>query len=196
MEKIINKIEFLKNTPSDINEHLQTLVDYSKECEHVTEFGVRWVISTWCFLLYPKKIIGYDILYDPNIEELKNIVNEYNIDFEYRLEDVLNVDIEQTDLLFIDTLHRYNQLIMELEKHNKKVNKYIILHDTNTFARMDEGLYDHASDILKDQPISKQGLKNAIDDFLKSEDGGDWFILKEYFNDNGLTILKRKNNNE
>ena len=191
MKKILDKIELLKNTPSDIYEHLQTLLDYSKECKHIIEFGVRWVVSTWCFILYSNKTISYDVKYHPNIEELKNVTLEYNINFEYRLEDVLKTDIEQTDLLFIDTLHRYNQLIMELHKHSKKVNKYIILHDTTLFGLGDESLYDHASDIIKDQRVSKQGLKNAINDFLETEDGKNWFILKEYTNNNGLTILKR-----
>lgn len=191
MKKILDKIEFLKNTPSDINEHLQTLMDYSKECDHVTEFGVRWVVSTWAFIVYPKRIIFYDIKYDINIEELKNITKEYDIDFEYRISDVLHTEIEQTDLLFIDTLHRYNQLYLELTIHNKKVNKYIILHDTTLFGHMDEGLYSHASDIVKNNFTSKNGLKQAINDFLETDDGKNWIVFREYINNNGLTILKR-----
>lgn len=191
MIKILEKIENLKNVPSDINEHIQTLVNYSKECDHVTEFGVRWVVSTWPLILHPKRIVSYDIRYDPHIEELINIAKEYNINFEYKLEDTLKADIEQTDLLFIDSLHRYNQLIKELKKHNNKVNKYIIMHDTTEYGNKDELLYNHASLIIKDEQIIKEGLKNAINDFLETEDGKKWIIYKEYTNNNGLTILKR-----
>ena len=48
--------------PSDINEHLPTLKKYAKECEHITEMGVRWVVSTYALLMgKPKKLISYDI---------------------------------------------------------------------------------------------------------------------------------------
>ena len=44
--------------PSDINEHLPTLKKYSEECEHITEMGVRWVVSTFAFLMGKPKKIG------------------------------------------------------------------------------------------------------------------------------------------
>ena len=48
--------------PSDINEHLPTLKKYAEECEHITEMGVRWVVSTFAFMAgLPKKLISYDI---------------------------------------------------------------------------------------------------------------------------------------
>ena len=57
------------NSPSDINEHLPTLKRYADECEHITEMGVRWVVSTYAFLMSkPKKLVSIDI--DP----LKNMV--------------------------------------------------------------------------------------------------------------------------
>ena len=41
----MNNIEImfnnLKSTPSDINEHLPTLLRYAQECDHITEMGVR-----------------------------------------------------------------------------------------------------------------------------------------------------------
>jgi len=50
------------NTPSDINEHLPTLKKYAEECSHITEMGVRWVVSTYGLLMgKPKKMISYDI---------------------------------------------------------------------------------------------------------------------------------------
>ena len=42
----------------------------------------------------------------------------------------LNITINKTDILFIDSWHCYGQLIRELDLHHKNVNKYIILHDT------------------------------------------------------------------
>jgi hypothetical protein len=62
----MNNIEILfnnlKSTPSDINEHLPTLLRYAQECDHITEMGVRWVVSTYAFVVAsPKKIISIAI---------------------------------------------------------------------------------------------------------------------------------------
>ena len=191
MEQILNKINELIATPSDINEHLATLVEFSKQCEHVTEFGVRSVVSTWALIAHPKRIMSYDIRYDANIEELKSVAKSYGIDYTFTVADVLKIQIEPTDMLFIDTLHRYNQLIMELTLHSKNVRKYIVMHDTENFGLNDENMYDSASDIVKGQSPEKQGLKTAYLDFLKSWAGSEWELHREYSNNNGLTILKR-----
>jgi hypothetical protein len=193
MEKILEKYNEHKNTPSDINEHLETLYNLGKECSHITEMGVRWVSSTWP-LVYsnPKKIISYDIVTNPNIIEVINLCNEYSVDYSFQEKDVLQLEIEPTELLFIDTLHTYNQLINELKIHSNKVSKYIVLHDTEFFGRVDESVYEHASNLIKENPTTKQGLMTAVEDFLSTELGQSWEIFKIYKNNNGLTILKNK----
>ena len=188
--------EELCKTPSDINEHLPTIKKYASECVSVTEMGTRFVVSTWALVeANPEKIVCYDINLDfflkgkSNIEEVCKLKN---IDFKFIEADTLKVEIENTDLLFIDTLHRYDQLFNELNIHSKNVNKYIILHDTVTFSDVDEFIYQHASDIIKTKQSEKVGLKIAIDDFLETENGIEWQIHDIYTNNNGLTILKRK----
>ena len=48
--------------PSDINQHMPTLKKYAEECDHITEMGVRWVVSTFAFLMgKPKKLVSIDI---------------------------------------------------------------------------------------------------------------------------------------
>jgi hypothetical protein len=193
MEKIKSKFEQHKKESSDINEHLQTLYDYSTQCDTIIEMGVRWVSSTWAFLMSkPNKFISYDIVKHENINEVIYLSKEYNIDYKFIENDVLNVKIDKTDLLFLDTLHTYNQLHSELLLHSPNVLKYIIMHDTVSFGYVDENIYNHASDIIKSVPKTKQGLKNAINDFLLTEIGSEWEILTEYVNNNGLLILKRK----
>jgi hypothetical protein len=156
--------------------------------------GVRWVSSTWP-LVYskPKKMISYDIVTNPNITQVINLCNEYSIDYSFQERDVLQLEIEPTELLFIDTLHTYNQLIKELEIHSNKVSKYIVLHDTEHFGRVDEVIYKHASNVVKSNPTTKQGLMTAIEDFLTTELGQSWELHKVYTNNNGLTVLKNKN---
>lgn len=195
MNNISENFNFHKNNPSDINEHLETLLKYSKECDSIIEMGVRHVVSTWAFLqANPKKLISYDISYHSidKIKEVEDIAKKESINFKFILADVLKIEIEQVDLLFIDTLHTYSQLIQELKRHSSKVNKYIILHDTTTFGFNDEDIYSHASDTASKE-ATKNGLQNAINDFLEdNKDGKNWLVHEVYTNNNGLTILKRK----
>lgn len=188
-----NHYDKLCNIYSDINEHLPILKKYASECKTVTEMGVRFACSTWAFLEgKPEKLTCYDINYEffrPSEELLNKMSELYNVEFKFITGDSLKIDIENTDLLFIDTLHRYDQLIGELNKHNKNVNKYIILHDTVTFANIDESLYDHASDVVKNTNNYKEGLSLAVNDFLL--DNKEWIVGEVFTNNNGLTILKR-----
>jgi hypothetical protein len=196
MEKILQKYYEHKNNPSDINEHLETLYNLGRECSHITEMGVRWVSSTWP-LIYsnPKKMISYDIVTAPNINEVLELCNEYSINYSFEQRDVLQIVIEPTELLFIDTLHTYNQLRKELEIHSNKVSKYIVLHDTEHFGRVDEEIYGHANGSIKTMYTIRQGLMTAIEDFLLSDIGRNWKIEKIYENNNGLTILRNVNYN-
>ena len=102
--------------------------------------------------------------------------------------DSSSVEIEETDLLFIDTLHRYGQLKIELEKHASKCKKYIILHDTTLFAFEDEGI-DYIKTNLDN---SKIGLWPAVEEFLQKNQN--WYIVEKRSNNNGLTVLGRRFN--
>lgn len=185
----------LCNSSSDINEHLETLLDYGKQCQHITEFGTRWATSSIALALAnPIKFITYDIIKHANSESHLKLIESYckenKILFEFKLADVLSTQMEETDLLFIDTLHTYNQLTLELEKHGDSVRKFIILHDTTHFGHVDEHVYNHASSIIKKSNKNKTGLKNAIKDFI--EKFSTFEIIEEFTNNNGLTILGRK----
>lgn len=160
----------------DIYEHLPILKKYSMKVEHITEFGVRKGNSTIGLLSgKPEKMISYDIKKDPKFEYevLKNMVKN-DTNFIFMIGDTLKIEIEKTDLLFIDTYHTYKQLKRELYIHSYNVKKYIILHDTETFAKVGE-----------DRTIP--GLKQAIDDFIY--DYKEWKVHKNFINNNGLTIL-------
>lgn len=173
----------------DIYEHMPVLKQYGEECEHITEMGVRGGASTLALIMSePKKLISYDIRSTREIEHIMRLGGE-SVNHEFIIQDCLTVDIEKTDLLFIDTLHTYNQLTAELDRHEGQVEKYIILHDTTTFARIDELIYEHASNIVKSQEVEKRGLRTAMEDFLFRNKN--WEVFEDRTNNNGLTILKR-----
>ena len=170
------------NTPSDINEHLPVLKRYTEECNHVTEMGVRWVVSTYAFMMgKPKTLISYDIepveKWGTDRQFLVDLAKENGTHFEFHIADTLNLTIKETDLLFLDTNHTYNQVKGELALHGNKSNKYIIFHDTTSF---EFGGFD--GDTI--------GIWPAIQEFLDAN--SHWFIHERLLNNNGLTVLKRK----
>jgi len=165
------------NKKCDINEHLPILKKYAEKVRHVTEFGVRFGVSTTAFLSgKPKVLKSYDINKKSfkNYKLYKNLSPDTN--FTFIVSNVLKVDIEETDLLFIDTWHTYNQLSRELELHSGKVKKYIIFHDTETFGYVGED-------------GTEPGLLEAINKFLGINKN--WKIEKIFKNNNGLYIISR-----
>lgn len=170
--------EHHRTTPSDINEHMSALKEYAQKCDHITEMGVRGVVSTWAFLAArPKKLVSVDIQPCGIGQAAAHAKNE-GIIFEFRLASTVdsNFSIEETDLLFIDTWHVYPQLKTEFEMHSGKARKYIILHDTTTFGETGEN--------------HPRGLWPAVAEFLQEH--SEWELHKRFTHNNGLTILSRR----
>lgn len=167
----------LCNTPSDINEHLPTLKALASECETIVEMGVRYCVSTFAFIEgKPKKLTCIDIVhpttYVPqggvqSFEKVLGLCKEYGIDFNFIEASSLDIEIEPTDLLFIDTLHTREQLQQELFLHSEKAKKYIVLHDTVS---------------------CETELMPVINAFLEQ---GVWKIKEHYKNNNGVMVLER-----
>lgn len=176
--------------PSDMHEHMPTLKMYADECDSVVEMGVRGIVSTYAFLMSKcKKLTSIDIV-DPsvhggNIQEVYDMAASAGINFKFIQGDTLKLEIEPTDLLFIDTLHAYHQLIQELNIHAKKVIKYIILHDTVTF-----GEFGHTVEDPANRYAHIKGLNFAIQEFLEAH-RNEWAYDRIFYNCNGLTVLKR-----
>jgi hypothetical protein len=169
---------------------MDTLSYYASMSETIVEFGGRKIVSTWAFVMgKPKKLVCVDVVHPDaylgdgghTFSLLEDACREDGIVFSFVLGDTLNINIEYTDLLFIDTLHTRAQLFGELTKHHTKVKKWIILHDTETYK-------DY---ITVSSGAIEGGLQYAIDDFL--EKNKDWKIIERYTNNNGLTILEREN---
>jgi hypothetical protein len=193
MNKINEQYEFQCRRNSDINEHLPTLKKYSEECDHITEMGVRDVVSTWAFLIgHPKKLISYDIC-QINQTVILDAIKDTKIEFQFILGDTTKIEIEETDLLFIDTEHNYLQLKTELLLHGNKSKKYLIFHDTVTFGETDSNAYNNYENLIEIDESNKQGLNLAIQEFINNNP--QWSIHEVFENCCGLTILKRNDEN-
>jgi len=173
----------LLNGPGDIREHLHTLALLACRCPHITEFGTSMGVSTSAFLLArPKKLITYDVIRNPRVTNLEATAFSAGIDFSFRNESTSALTaIEETDLLFIDTLHDDAQLRRELQLH-PHVRKYIVLHDTVTFGMRPE---------MPGRLPDVGGLFFALRSFLQSP-ANTWRLAVHYPHNNGLTVLERR----
>ena len=183
MTTILEQYQKHCTTVSDIHEHLPTLKQYSEGCEHITELGVRFAVSTWAFLAAnPKKFVCVDYMHDHTALP-KQLAEAAGIEFEFHLKSTVDPEfvLEPTDLLFIDTWHCYEQLSTELKMHHDKAKKYIIMHDTTLFG--ERGERDTSNPIHQ----SGKGLWVAVEEFLAEHP--EWHLVKRYTNNNGLTIL-------
>lgn len=165
---------------SDINLLLPTLKKYAEMSDHITEMGVRWVVSTYALMMgKPSKLISYDIVplndFNVSLDFLDILAKQNGIDYNFIVGDTRSVEIDETDFLFIDTYHVYDQLKIELNLHASKVRKFMAFHDTTTFGLVGEdgGL----------------GLWTAIEEFLS--ENKDWTVREKIEYNNGLTVLER-----
>lgn len=161
----------LCQTESDINEHLPTIRKYARISENVVELGVRGMVSTWAMLAgYPRWMRSIDIVHPSehggNVSEAKRMAKEERIDWDFIKASSLEVELPRHDLLFIDTIHSYEQLSQELKIHPHNTVKYIIMHDSTL------------------SPMAR-----AINEFLAGNN--DWRVKEHFENNNSLTVLQR-----
>jgi glycosyltransferase involved in cell wall biosynthesis len=161
-------------TPSDINEHLIKLNQLARDCEHITELGTRYGTSTVAFLqAQPKRLIAVDVHRHPQVDELEKLAGKTS--FEFRHGSSLEIEIEETDLLFIDTIHTEKQIAAELGKHASKVRRYIVAHDTHIFGEVGED--------------GSPGIMVAFRKFLRANP--EWTVIHQVANNHGLIVLSR-----
>ncbi len=162
--------------PSDINDHVPTLRALAAQCAHVTEFGTRGGVSTTALASgKPTLVRTYDLVHDPALDRLQTLAGAAGVTLEPCIADVLSVDIEETDLLFIDTLHTADQLSAELRRHAGRVRRWIAMHDTSTFGERGED--------------GGPGLLPALRHFLRERP--EWVVVTHHTHNNGFTVISR-----
>jgi cephalosporin hydroxylase len=159
-------------------EHMDVIRSYASKCERIVELGVYDCTSTWALLAgCPEKLTSYDIDRRVEVSEVEAAAQGSGTVFCFVLASSLEVEIEECDLLFIDSMHTYQHLKQELALHASKIAKYIILHDTTTFGTVD-------------QSGQGRGLWPAIEEFLAARP--EWSLAERRTNCNGLSVLRRK----
>lgn len=173
------RFEELKNTPGDLNEHLERLRELASECSTVTEFGTANFQSGAALLMgRPKRLVTVDI--NGCSSCLLGAIEhwtENETDFVTVTADTRTMPpIEPTDLLFIDTWHTSQQIRSELDRHADRVAKYIVLHDTTTY-------WEVGSD-------GTPGLRYGLEPWLAEH--SEWAVIERRDNNHGLLVMRRQ----
>jgi hypothetical protein len=171
-----------------IIKHLPIIKEYAEKCEHITEFGVDAVNSTWALLAgKPKVMVSVDPANTkaPEIHKLAlKLAKEEEIDYKFINDYSTEIEeIDETDLLFIDSGHTYECMSQEFKMHSHKVKKYMILHDMN-MPELQQAVADVLGVYDGDQ---FSGLAAEI---LKEKDV-EWEIIYKTRDNEGLWILER-----
>lgn len=162
---------------SDSNIYAEKFRIYAAECSHITEFGTCHGVSAGAFISgIPKEFHAYDLVRQPNIDFIEEAAKLLGVKFTFHKEDTRIATIKETDLLFVDSLHRYSTVSRELRNANK-VRKYIIFHDTTKFWEREPG-----------NPCYVEGIGRAIQELM---DTGSWRIIEHYKEGCGLMVLER-----
>lgn len=165
-------------TPSDINEHLPTMVALCRELQasKVIELGTRGGVSTIAWLYGLEETDGH--LWSVDIDPAPDLEHDR---WTFLQGDDLDPAIvrqlpDSADICFIDTEHSFEQTLSELNVYRWKVRPggALVLHDTELMHPFG----------LRGQPPFP--VKKAVEEFCHDE-GLTW---KNYPTNNGLGVVR------
>ncbi len=164
----------------DLDQHLKVIREVAAKCDHVTEFTKRRESTVALLAAVPKRVISYHMEDDPLLLMLQDAIKGRSSELgemSWTLHQSPHLpqvpEIEETDLLFVDTYHNGARARLELQEAAKKVRKFIVYHDTQVHGEKgDDG---------------KDGIFAAMQEHLAEHP--EWFVYAHYQHQYGLTIL-------
>jgi hypothetical protein len=198
----------------DLFPHGELLLDFSKECNHITEMILSPINNklsfTWTILygLHQSKekyksIYGNDVhkkivsfskdKFHGELSYVMDLANFSDIEFEmFRLKNTIK--FEQTDMLFVYVDSRssinnndkkiHDEILKNLNEYSKLIKKYIVIYDLNFNKNLDFYLTN----------TNNEGVVQSVSiEFLQNNH--DWSLLKGHNTEFRFTILKRAEEN-
>jgi hypothetical protein len=164
---------------NEIAEHLPLLFTLAIQSREIVEFGVREARSTTAFLAGQSQSPRMTSLYSYDIKDFTHRIKAKWTDDQtewvfFQADTAKLEEIPDCDLLFIDSLHTYDQVVAEI-RHAHRVRRWIVLHDTVLFGINGEK--------------GEGGILPAINQFL--ERNPSWKLAKHYRHSSGLMVLQR-----
>lgn len=171
--------------------HLPRLRQLATGCELAVEFGVKRGGSSTALLLGAARVLSFDVLETASARQLEELVGER---WTYRLEDSRRAHIPPCDLLFIDSLHTYEQVRAELDRHADQVQRWLVFHDVTTFGEVgavgETGRQAWQYTPGKTVPANCYGIRPAIDGLMIRDPS--WHIHSRVVDSHGLLVLERR----
>lgn len=179
-------------TPTAISPHLPRLRALAEGLGVAVEFGVKRGASSSALLMGADRVVSYDIVQTREARELEAVAGER---WSYRIEDTRTAAVPAMDLLFLDSLHTYEQVRDELAAHGQKARRYLVFHDTQTFGTVgadgETGRQKWTYVAGKGSvPLDCLGIRQAIDEFQIAHP--EWRIAAAYPDSHGLLVLERR----
>jgi predicted O-methyltransferase YrrM len=173
---IVQKYREACETPSDIFEHLPTLVGLceSLNAKNVIELGTRGGVSTIAWLYGMELTDGH--LWSVDIDPAPELTHERWTFLQGNdLDPQVVKQLPDAEIVFIDTSHEYQQTVAELNVYRWKVKPggKIVLHDT-------ELAHPYGVTAVPRFPV-----KTAVEEFCQEN----WLTWKNYPNCFGLGIV-------
>ncbi|AYV85932.1 MAG: hypothetical protein Solivirus2_3 [Solivirus sp.] len=203
MERIFQSHANNCATGSDINEHLALISELAGECTSALEISTQGSSSLYALAAGIGKKEGGHLYYinSARIEQGEfcqncaiagihlTFFNESSINFEVK-------KIGSIDLLFIDSIHSYFHILKELRVLAPITRKYIVMHDTTIDAHLSElkrmgmNVKEYCDKYGCKRWEAERGVEGAITLFL--QENSDWMIKTKRENNNGLTVLCKR----
>jgi hypothetical protein len=197
---------------TDVSQHLPFVAETLRRASSYVEVGVRsaecthgaiWGLATANDRTKRRSYTGIDITLKP-LKWSRAWTEEAakcGVDVTFIEADSLKVTPPVTDVMFIDGLHVYRQVLEELNRFADNVAWRILLHDTVTFGDVSEFTKAGVGKLTRMQEEFKKshgwsktdlsvGIAHAVDTFLRTHD--EWERLDAWTHCNGLTVLQRK----
>ena len=162
--------------------YTDVLVEYASkpEVQTVTEFGTYQGMSAVAFLTTDiKELHSIDLHFRRMFQGEQELINRLKSeDATWTLHKRSSTDPVDwdSDLIFLDSVHKHDHVAKELRTHHERTRHYIIVHDTN-----------YPKDALKDYPDT---VEMAVREFLAAW-SDDWDLVYHDDSNTGIMILKR-----
>lgn len=172
--------------------HLPRLRALADGLDVAVEFGVKRGASSSALLLGARRVVSFDVVATPEARELEAAAGGR---WDYRIEDSRAADVPEAGMIFVDSLHDYEQCHAELFNHGNKAQRYIACHDTFTFwevgANGETGRkkWDYVAG-RGSVPLDCLGVGQAILEFLAANPH--WRVAASYPDSHGLLVLARQ----
>lgn len=167
--------DVLTNTERDLNRHMPALRALTNLAGGVAvELTARQESTVALLAGTPQQVISFTTELSQHCWKAAALVRETTrfTPRNYQMGLIFN-DLPANDLLFVDTLHRYAQLHLELTTYAPKCRRFIVIHDTDIHGERGEdgGL----------------GLRLAIAEFCDAHQ--QWAVIDHTKEQYGLTVL-------